>query len=343
MTFTSERRRRSRYSIMREAWETARTDAERDFVRDWIVKCVREQKPAYHVDFYGLTLSPVVAPIYERWARRWLETVDKVTDVMPATDDKRKFVLAKGLTSSQRATWWPWVARARSVPRLAQPTNRPVSALIGVDTIRSLQGLVFARPEATVRLYRLLARFCRDYPDIGYPQGLNVLGAGIVLHVPDDDDAYDVIRLCAFTDLVDFYGASTAHVDRYGTILAAYVQELIPHQYDWLRAIDFSFDTLWAQWISIGFLHTLPRPAVFVVWDQWFTFGPHVLYQVAIGLLRAFIRTPRDARDAPSVFAHLERQSGYAVDPAFVIKSQVTIDPGLFQLRLHETPLLGRQ
>ncbi|XP_074365527.1 uncharacterized protein LOC141706644 [Apium graveolens] len=141
--------------------------------------------------------------------------------------------------------------------------------------------------EGHAALRRVLVGYSFRDSDVGYCQGLNYVGALLLLVMKTEEDAFWMLAVLLENVLVnDCYttNLSGCHVEQrvFKDILVKKCPRLAAH----LEALEFDVSLVATEWFLCVFSKSLPSETTLRVWDVLFYEGAKVLFHVALAIFK---------------------------------------------------------
>ena len=141
--------------------------------------------------------------------------------------------------------------------------------------------------EGSTKLSRMMHAFALYRRDIGYSQGMSVVGAVLLTVMRGDDDAAFWLLVQVF-EKYHVAGLYCADEPLLGPVLEKYkglVRRTLPLLQAHFDARGVTLDLYMVQWIRTLFAHLLPLPAVLRLWDVFLLEGIDFVLFVAVDIL----------------------------------------------------------
>jgi hypothetical protein len=148
----------------------------------------------------------------------------------------------------------------------------------------------FADTDVQDSLCRVLTAIALEYPKVGYTQGMNFIGAFLLLHAKTEDGAF-----CLFSRLMNHPRLKMEAVYRQGLpLLMSLIQALdrllarhAPAESARLKSLGVD-SLLFAQnWIMTLFTYSMDWQTVSFIWDEFFKYGWIEILRVCVYLVRS--------------------------------------------------------
>jgi len=166
-----------------------------------------------------------------------------------------------------------------------------ILAEINDDIPRTLANNVFFRSgKGRSALHELLCAFMTRRSEIGYCQGMNLIGGYLLLALPSTETAFWVFSYMIEHVLAETYFDATmrgASIEI--AVLRSFVRDLIPRLASHLDALDIADqESVPYNWFLTAFASTLPVEGLYRVWDVVLALATqkNFLLRVAIALLK---------------------------------------------------------
>ena len=221
-----------------------------------------------------------------------------------------------------------YAAIVRASSLAVDPT---ILAEINDDIPRTLANNVFFRSgKGRSSLHELLCAFMTRRPEIGYCQGMNLIGGYLLLALPSTETAFWVFSYMIEHVLAETYFDATmrgASIEI--AVLRSFIKDLIPRLAKHLDDLDIADqESVPYNWFLTAFASTLPVEGLYRVWDVVLALPTqkNFLLRVAIALLKVneerllAIEDPFELRD------YMDRSmigSGVGIDG--LIKASTTL------------------
>lgn len=232
-----------------------------------------------------------------------------------------KELLRKGLPPEHRAeVWWSVLGcegRRRSSPLAYEPENAKAELRtqtceeIDRDLERTFPNhACFRGQSGRQKLRNILLSFAVHHPRVQYCQGLNYIGAMMLIVFSTEEEAFWAF-VCAVEALgVEHYYTDgmrllRADVDVFEIVMAKKCPKVVQA----MRDHEVQLKTICTEWFVTWFAKALPSHTVLRVWDTLFFEGFKVLFRVAIGI---FKRVEPEVCQLDSFEAIMERAKHWA-------------------------------
>ena len=217
-----------------------------------------------------------------------------------------RLTLAQTLTLSQRAgearfeKGFDAATKARA--RRMQSTVRQIDKDVRRTAIHLL-GSFAGSGDGRTALRRVLICCAWHVPDVGYCQSMNVLAAFLLLHL-EEEEAFWVLAAMvgphppgggrgagAREGLLSARGRAYYRPDLAGVridqcVFEYMAVERLPELVARLKELGVSIPLISIKWFMCLYVNLLPVAVARQVWDNFFWFGPRVLFEVGLELLR---------------------------------------------------------
>ncbi|KAK1389116.1 RabGAP/TBC domain-containing family protein [Heracleum sosnowskyi] len=170
--------------------------------------------------------------------------------------------------------------------------------------------------ERHAALRRVLVAYSFRDSDVGYCQGLNYVGALLLLVMKTEEDAFWMLAVLLENVLVsDCYttNLSGCHVEQrvFKDILAKKCPRIAAH----LEAVKFDVSLVATEWFLCVFSKSLPSETTFRVWDVLFYEGAKVLFHVALAIFKMKEEELLVAQHVGDVINILQMTTHHLFDP----------------------------
>ncbi|KAL8144736.1 hypothetical protein AgCh_003076 [Apium graveolens] len=170
--------------------------------------------------------------------------------------------------------------------------------------------------EGHAALRRVLVGYSFRDSDVGYCQGLNYVGALLLLVMKTEEDAFWMLAVLLENVLVnDCYttNLSGCHVEQrvFKDILVKKCPRLAAH----LEALEFDVSLVATEWFLCVFSKSLPSETTLRVWDVLFYEGAKVLFHVALAIFKMKEEELLVAQHVGDVINILQMTTHHLFDP----------------------------
>ncbi|KAI5958574.1 GYP2 [Candida theae] len=155
------------------------------------------------------------------------------------------------------------------------------------DLNRSLpEYAAYQSPGGIESLRKVLTAFSWRNPEVGYCQAMNIVVAALLIYMSEEQAFWSLNVLC--DRIVPGYYSKTM----YGTLLdqrvfESLVQTTMPVLWEHICKNDIQLSVVSLPWFLSLYLSSMPLVYAFRILDIFFMQGPKVLFQVALGILKA--------------------------------------------------------
>ncbi|KAL1818043.1 hypothetical protein DCAR_0522558 [Daucus carota subsp. sativus] len=170
--------------------------------------------------------------------------------------------------------------------------------------------------EGHAALRRVLVGYSFRDSDVGYCQGLNYVGALLLLVMKTEEDAFWMLAVLLENVLVnDCYttNLSGCHVEQrvFKDILVKKCPRIAAH----LEALEFDVSLVATEWFLCVFSKSLPSETTLRVWDVLFYEGAKVLFHVALAIFKMKEEELLVAQHVGDVINILQTTTHHLFDP----------------------------
>lgn len=170
--------------------------------------------------------------------------------------------------------------------------------------------------EGHAALRRVLVGYSFRDSDVGYCQGLNYVGALLLLVMKTEEDAFWMLAVLLENVLVnDCYttNLSGCHVEQrvFKDILVKKCPRIAAH----LEALEFDVSLIATEWFLCVFSKSLPSETTLRVWDVLFYEGAKVLFHVALAIFKMKEEELLVAQHVGDVINILQMTTHHLFDP----------------------------
>ncbi|SCW01126.1 LAFE_0D05644g1_1 [Lachancea fermentati] len=154
------------------------------------------------------------------------------------------------------------------------------------DLNRSLpEYAAYQDEEGIKRLRNVLTAYSWKNPDVGYCQAMNILVAGLLIFMTEEQAFWCLFSLC--DNYVPGYYSKTM----YGTLLdqkvfESFVESKMPVLSEHITTHDIQLSVVSLPWFLSLFFTSMPLPYAFRIMDIFLVNGPKTLFQVALAILK---------------------------------------------------------
>lgn len=193
----------------------------------------------------------------------------------------------------------------------------PATRQIDHDLPRTFPGHPWLdTPEGHAALRRVLVVYSFRDSDVGYCQGLNYVGALLLLVMKTEEDAFWMLAVLLENVLVsDCYtnNLSGCHVEQrvFKDLLVKKCPRIAAH----LEAMEFDVSLVATEWFLCLFSKSLPSETTMRVWDVLFFEGAKVLFHVALAIFKMKEEELLLAHQVGDVINILQKTTHHLFDP----------------------------
>ncbi|ORX88863.1 TBC-domain-containing protein, partial [Basidiobolus meristosporus CBS 931.73] len=175
------------------------------------------------------------------------------------------------------------------------------------DLNRSLpEYAAYQTAEGIDTLRRVLTAYSWKNPALGYCQAMNIVASAILIHMSEEQAFWTISILCE-RFLPGYYSTSMYGALLDQSIFEHLVEQCIPALHEHLKKADIQLSVACLPWFLSLFINTMPLSFAFRVLDCFFMDGPHVLFQIALAILKINESTLSKAKD-DGAFIHVLKQ-----------------------------------
>mmetsp|Transcript_15714 Transcript_15714/g.38760 ORF Transcript_15714/g.38760 Transcript_15714/m.38760 type:complete len:934 (-) Transcript_15714:366-3167(-) len=181
-----------------------------------------------------------------------------------------------------------FIGTKKGSPKGAAPYQMPEwLSQIEKDVPRTLpMAPVMKTEEGREALRRILiCYYFRNPQAVGYCQGMNLVAAGLLSAMPEDDAFWALV--CVIESRIGYYTKSMAGllVDQH--VLSSLISYYLPGLYDHLKKLEVTVASFTTSWFICLFMETpVPYEVCLGLWDYLFCYGDEMLFQVALAALK---------------------------------------------------------
>lgn len=257
-------------------------------------------------------------PKMERQAQRWANIVPVAKGdlaVLPPPSKKIKSALRKGLPRDLRDKAWFFYSGAQAsqdaepkryvelVNLAKKHPNYPLEMQIDSDVShtfsnnRRFRSLKITNPFidilnaedclAQASLRRILLAIAHAFPHVSYTNGLNSIGAALLLVTENEQQSFWIMYRILSALLPESYYADMnlgCNVDQ--DVLGALIAWKLPSVFRKLQTLEISLHLVTASWFTHLFVDQLPFESLLRVWDSFLFEGSKVLFRIALALFK---------------------------------------------------------
>ena len=162
---------------------------------------------------------------------------------------------------------------------------------IELDLLRTLPNNKYYEKidsEGTAKLRRVLLAYNWHNPTVGYCQGLNRLGAIILLYLDEETAFWGVVAMIEYLMPMDYFSRTLigAQVDQ--RVLRELLELKCPRLSTHLQSINLDLSLISFNWFLTIFVDFFPIELMLRVWDTFFSEGSKVLFRYALAIFKLF-------------------------------------------------------
>ena len=202
--------------------------------------------------------------------------------------------------------------------------------------------------EGTYKLRRVLLAYSWHNPQVGYCQGLNRLGAIILLYLDEETAFWGLVAMVEYLMPSEYFSRTLigAQVDQ--RVLKELLEEKCPRLSTHLQAMNVDLSLISFNWFLTAFVDFFPIELMLRVWDTFVSEGSKVLFRYALATFKLFEDDLIKLSDPGPVFDYFRKVPKSRFDPQKVFHIAFTqLNP--FSMKHIETkrrffrPVLQRQ
>ena len=251
---------------------------------------------------------------------KWVDMLANFDEWMAKRFKKIKSRCRKGIPQSMRSKAWMHLTGA-----FVLKAERPgyyaecCANVRGVDVARYVEDIkkdlhrqfpsheLFMRREGRDMLYNVLRAYAVHNPAIGYCQAQGPIAALLLMHMPEEDAFWLLIRVSDFY-LKEYFkpGLEKVQIDGQALFYLFKRENAAAHKLMRQQSIDPIL--YMTEWFMCIYARTLPWCTVLRVWDMFFCEGIKVLYRVGLYLLSSAFE---GAPDSKRIYAKCQQQGMY--------------------------------
>lgn len=228
---------------------------------------------------------------------KWMEMLEKFDEWMRRRYPKILSRTRKGIPQSMRAKAWLCLTGALVLKQKA-PT-RYMDCLQNkqnVDITRCVEDIkkdlhrqfpsheLFMKREGRLMLFNVLKAYAAHNPEVGYCQAQGPIAALLLMHMPEEDAFWLLVRISDFY-LKEYFKPGLEKVQIDGHALYYLFKRENRTAYKLMESQGIDPVLYMTEWFMCVFARTLPWCTVLRVWDMFFCEGIKVLYRVGLYLL----------------------------------------------------------
>lgn len=240
------------------------------------------------------------------------------TSIITRTEEL-KLLVRQGIPHQYRAQVWKDLLYARiesernkvgpsyytDLLKEKEGTYSPSMKQIELDLLRTLPNNKYyekVSSEGTAKLRRVLLAYSWHNPAVGYCQGLNRLGAIILLYLDEETAFWGLVAMVEFLMPGDYFSTTLlgAQVDQ--RVLRELLEVKCPRLSVHLQSMHLDLSLISFNWFLTIFVDFLPIELMLRVWDTFFCEGSKVLFRYALAIFKLFEEDLMKFTDAGHVF-----------------------------------------
>ncbi|VFQ93762.1 unnamed protein product [Cuscuta campestris] len=193
----------------------------------------------------------------------------------------------------------------------------PATKQIDHDLPRTFPGHQWLdTPEGHAALRRVLVAYSFRDSDVGYCQGLNYVGALLLLVMKTEEDAFWMLAVLLENVLVNdcyTYNLSGCHVEQ--RVFKDLLRKKCPRIASHLDALEFDVSLVCTEWFLCLFSKSLPSETTLRIWDVLFYEGAKVLFHAALAIFKMNEEELILAHQVGDVINIIQRTTHHLFDP----------------------------
>eukprot|EP00741_Cyanophora_paradoxa_P023409 tig00021582_g22615.t1 len=280
----------------------------------------------------GKRVAAQMAPKIQEARKKWIRFLERVPraymgpfEGQRQAQEFRKLVLG-GIPPDIRLKVWRVCfddkiparpeAEYRALVERGQDPSLPFQDQIEKDLKRTFPGNPNFEAKSTQdALRRVLQAYAARNSDIGYCQGLNLIGGLLLLIMREEEAFWMLVRLVEGVMPARYYTSGMEDLQADQGVLTVLVQEKLPALHAHLQALQVPLGTMCTRWLVGLFVGSMPVETTLRVWDCLFLDGHEVLHRVVLAALKTHERALLACRDACDLLHLLPRLLRSAYDP----------------------------
>mmetsp|Transcript_84 Transcript_84/g.199 ORF Transcript_84/g.199 Transcript_84/m.199 type:complete len:421 (+) Transcript_84:2484-3746(+) len=160
---------------------------------------------------------------------------------------------------------------------------------IGRDLPRTYPDVdFFSDTDVRDALGRILRAIALEYPDVGYVQGMNFLGANIMLHMNGKEDKSFLLFRYLMENpryrLLHVFQPDLPNLRRFSDILESFISTRDPELYMHFEKVGLEPLFYSQNWIMTLFSYMVPFEPLAEIWDRFLRDGWSVIFKAAFAL-----------------------------------------------------------
>ncbi|KAK9763293.1 GTPase activating protein (GAP), variant 2 [Basidiobolus ranarum] len=165
-------------------------------------------------------------------------------------------------------------------------------------------------------LRRVLTAYSWKDPALGYCQAMNIVASAILIYMSEEQAFWTISVLCD-RFLPGYYSTSMYGALLDQSIFEHLVEQCIPAMHEHLKKADIQLSVACLPWFLSLFINTMPISFAFRVLDCFFMDGPHVLFQIALAIIKINENDLIKAKDDGAFIHVLKRYFTRLDDPLY--------------------------
>jgi Ca2+-binding EF-hand superfamily protein len=138
----------------------------------------------------------------------------------------------------------------------------------------------------------------------GYCQSMNFIAGGLLLFL-EEEEAFWMLCFIVEEMLPDYFTKNIIGPQIDAEVLTELMGEQLPELRDHFECKGVNTVLVSTQWFMCLFIRTLPFECAFRIWDSLFLYGPQVLFEVGLAILKMHQKELLTLEDTTDIVTHL--------------------------------------
>lgn len=230
---------------------------------------------------------------------KWIEMLKNFDEWMSKRFKKIKSRCRKGIPQSMRSRAWMHLTGA-FILKQQKPNyyNECLQNVNNIDVNKYIEDIkkdlhrqfpsheIFMKKEGRRMLFNVLRAYAVHNKEVGYCQAQGPIAALLLMHMPEEDSFWMLIRISDFY-LKEYFkpGLERVQIDGQALFYLFKKENQLAHKLMKNQGVE---PVLYmTEWFMCVFARTLPWCTVLRVWDMFFCEGIKVLYRVGLYLMKS--------------------------------------------------------
>ena len=230
---------------------------------------------------------------------KWIEMLKNFDEWMSKRFKKIKSRCRKGIPQSMRSRAWMHLTGA-FILKQQKPNyySECLQNVNNIDVSKYIEDIkkdlhrqfpsheIFMKKEGRKMLFNVLRAYAVHNKEVGYCQAQGPIAALLLMHMPEEDSFWMLIRISDFY-LKEYFKPGLERVQIDGQALFYLFKKENQMAHKLMKSQGVEPVLYMTEWFMCVFARTLPWCTVLRVWDMFFCEGIKVLYRVGLYLMKS--------------------------------------------------------